>query len=124
MSAMRPIWVAWPVAVTTNVAVPRVTCVFWNTMFVRSPSATSRPRERAGVLGDRGALAGERRLLHLEGRRRDDAPVGGHDVARLEQHDVARHELRRVDLLDLAGPPHAGVRDLELRQRVDAGAAP
>ena len=41
MSAMRPIWVAWPVAVTTNVAEPRVTWVFWNTRFVRSPSAVS-----------------------------------------------------------------------------------
>ena len=39
--AMRPISVASPVAVTTNAAVPRVTWVFWNTRFVRSPSATS-----------------------------------------------------------------------------------
>ena len=48
--------------------------------------------KRRRVLGDRRALAGERRLLHLERRRRDDATVGGHQVARLEQHDVARHE--------------------------------
>ena len=41
MPAIWPIWVVWPVAVTTNVAVPRVTCVFWNTRFVRSPSASS-----------------------------------------------------------------------------------
>ncbi len=41
MSAMRPICVACPVSVTTKLAVPRVTCVFWNTRFVRSPSATS-----------------------------------------------------------------------------------
>lgn len=40
MPAIRPISVAWPVAVTTTVAVPRVTWVFWNTRFVRSPSAT------------------------------------------------------------------------------------
>ena len=43
MSAMRPICVAWPVAVTTKVAEPRVTWVFWNTMSVRSPSAVSSP---------------------------------------------------------------------------------
>ncbi len=41
MSAIRPISVAVPVAVTTTAAVPRVTCVFWNTMFVRSPSPVS-----------------------------------------------------------------------------------
>ena len=121
MSAMRPIWVAWPVAVTTNVAAPRVTCVFWNTMFVRSPSATSSPATRAGVLGHWRALAGERRLLHLERRRRDDPAVGGNHVARLEQHDIAGHELRRVDLVDAPGPTHPGVRDLQLGQRVDAG---
>ncbi len=37
--AIRPISVLDPVAVTATVAVPRVTCVFWNTRFVRSPSA-------------------------------------------------------------------------------------
>ena len=39
--AIWPIWVSIPVAVTTTVAVPRVTEVFWNSMLVRSPSATS-----------------------------------------------------------------------------------
>ena len=41
MSAMWPIWVAWPVAVTTNDADPRVTWVFWNSMLIRSPNAVS-----------------------------------------------------------------------------------
>ena len=41
MSAIRPISVADPVAVTTTAAVPRVTCVFWNTRLVRSPSTVS-----------------------------------------------------------------------------------
>ena len=41
MSAIRPISVADAVAVTTTVAVPRVTCVFWNTRFVRSLSSVS-----------------------------------------------------------------------------------
>ena len=40
-SAIRPIWVARPVSVTTVVAVPRVTWVFWKTRLVRSPRATS-----------------------------------------------------------------------------------
>ena len=39
--AIWPIWVCIPVAVTTIVPVPRVTEVFWNSMLVRSPSATS-----------------------------------------------------------------------------------
>ena len=43
MPAIWPIWVRWPVAVTTNIAEPRVTCVFWKTMSVRSPIPTSPP---------------------------------------------------------------------------------
>src|SRR6516165_8098229 len=39
--AIWPIWVALPVPVTTIVAEPRVTWVFWNTRLVRSPSAIS-----------------------------------------------------------------------------------
>ena len=58
----------WPSRRT--IAEPRVTWVFWKTRFVRSPSAVSRSASVDGVLGDRGALAGERRLLHLERRRR------------------------------------------------------
>jgi hypothetical protein len=41
MVAMRPISVCMPVAVMTTVEVPRVTDVFWKTMSVRSPNATS-----------------------------------------------------------------------------------
>ena len=41
MLAICPIWVCMPVAVTTMTPVPRVTDVFWNSMFVRSPSAAS-----------------------------------------------------------------------------------
>ena len=39
--AICPICVSMPVAVTTMVAVPRVTEVFWKSMLVRSPSPTS-----------------------------------------------------------------------------------
>ena len=62
---------------------------------MRSPSATSPAGSARGVLGDRRALAGERRLLRLERRRADDAPVGGDDVARLDLHDVAGHDVDR-----------------------------
>ena len=41
--AIWPICVCIPVAVATIDAVPRVTDVFWNNMFDRSPSATSAP---------------------------------------------------------------------------------
>ena len=51
MRAIRPISVALPVAVTANTVVPRVTWVFWNTRFVRSPRATSPPGSVAGSLG-------------------------------------------------------------------------
>ena len=50
----------------------------------------------------------------------DDAPVGGHDVAGLEQDHVAGNEVDRLDLLDAARSPHARVRHLELGQRLDA----
>jgi hypothetical protein len=41
--AIRPIWVCMPVSVATIAAVPLVTEVFWNSMFDRSPIATSPP---------------------------------------------------------------------------------
>ncbi len=41
IEAIWPIWVVMPVSVITTVAVPLVTCVFWNTEFARSPSVVS-----------------------------------------------------------------------------------
>ena len=49
--AIWPIWVSMPVAVTTIAAVPRVTAVFWNSMFERSPSATSAPASAPASFG-------------------------------------------------------------------------
>ena len=49
--AICPICVCAPVPVTTSAAVPRVTAVFWNSMFVRSPSATSVPASTLASLG-------------------------------------------------------------------------
>ena len=49
--AIWPIWVCMPVAVTTMVAVPRVTEVFWKSMLVRSPRATSAEASTPASLG-------------------------------------------------------------------------
>ena len=121
--AIWPISVSMPVAVTTIAAVPRVTEVFWNSMFVRSPSATSSSARTPRVLGDRRALAGERGLLGLERRRADDPAVGGHDVAGLDLHDVAGHHVDRRDLDDLAvaqAPSPAGPASSTARRRSPA----
>ena len=118
--AIWPIWVSIPVAVTTIAAVPRVTAVFWNSMFERSPSATSPAGQRGRVLRDRGALPGQRRLLGLERRGADDPPVGGHDVARLDLDEVARHDLDRRHEHERAVAHHLRLRHLQVRQRVDA----
>ena len=118
--AIWPISVSIPVAVTTIVAVPRVTAVFWKTMFERSPSADVAAGERAGVLADRGALAGQRRLLRLERRGADDAAVGGDDVAGLELDDVARHDVDGRHERDAAVAHDLRLRHLHVRERVDA----
>jgi hypothetical protein len=77
-------------------------------------------KHAAGVLRDRRALAGQRRLLQLQ-RRRDGHPrVSRDDVAGLEQDHVAGYEPGGVDLLDTAPAPHARVRHLQLGQRLDA----
>ena len=49
--AIWPISVFVPVAVTTIAPVPRVTEVFWNSMFVRSPSVTSEEANAMVSLG-------------------------------------------------------------------------
>ena len=54
--AILPISVFDPVAVTIIVAVPRVTEVFWKSMFERSPSAVSGSSRTAASFGT-GALS-------------------------------------------------------------------
>ena len=108
--AIWPICVCIPVPVTTIAAVPRVTAVFWNSMFERSPSATSPPGEHVGVLGDRRALAGQRRLLRLQRRGAQDPPVGGDEVARLDLDDVAGHDVDRRHERDRAVAHDLGLR--------------
>ena len=65
-------------------------------------------RDRRDVLQHRRALAGERGLLDLEGGGHQQPPVGGHPVARFEEHDVARHQLGGVDLDGHPVAAHAG----------------
>ena len=113
MSAMRPIWVAAPVAVTTKAAEPRVTWVFWNTMLVRSPSATS-PAARWTGPWRRGRTRRSAPTPDLERRGGEEPPVGGDEVAGLDRHDVARHEVGGGDLHEVAVSADPGVGHLEL----------
>ena len=106
--AMLPISVSIPVPVTIISPRPRVTEVFMNARQIRSPSPTSSPGDRREVLEHRRALAGERRLLDLQGGRHEQPAVGRHAVARLEEHDVARHQLGGVDLDRHAVAAHPG----------------
>ena len=89
-------------------------------MQVRSPSGTSSPAPARSALADRQALAGQRRLLDLQRRRDADPAVGGHPVARLDEDDVAGHELLGVDLDRLAVAAHPGDGLHHLGQRLDA----
>ena len=73
----------------------------------RSPRPTSAFDGR-GVLERRRALPGQGRLLDLERGRHQQPPVGRDAVARLDEHDVARHQLLGVDLDRHAVAPHAG----------------
>ncbi len=49
-------------------------------------------RHGGGVLVDRDRFPGQRRLVELQAARADQAQVGRHAVARLQQDDVARHD--------------------------------
>ncbi len=69
---------------------------------------------------DRRALAGQGRLVDLERRGADDPPIGWHEVARLDVHDVARDKLLHRDEDDLAASPDLGLDDHHLLERRDA----
>ena len=73
-----------------------------------------------GVLGDRCALAGQRRLLHLQRCRRHDPSIGGHEIAGLHEDDVAGHQSARIDLDDRSVTTDPCHRHLELGERIDA----
>ena len=72
-----------------------------------------------GGLGDGQALPGQRGLVDLERGRRQQPPVGGHDVARPDRDDIAGHQPPGGDLGQLAVPPHPGRDDHHLLQGGD-----
>ena len=69
-----------------------------------------------GVLVHGDGFAGQSRFVHLELRGVDEAQVGWNLVARLQQHDVARHQHMRWHLLYLPGTQHRGLRFREALQ--------
>ena len=81
ISAMEPISVSMPVAVTTARPTPWTTAVPLWTMFVRSPSEAGAASSVATLFGRRLALAGERGLLRRAGGRADESRVGADGVA-------------------------------------------
>ncbi len=106
--AMLPISVLIPVPVTIISPRPRVTEVFMNARHSRSPRPTSSPSIGATSLSTGALSPGEGRFLDLQGGRHDQPTVGRHAVARLEEDDVARHQLRGIDLDRGAVAPHPG----------------
>ncbi len=78
-------------------------------------------RQRGYVLGNRQGFAGEGRLVHLEGGGGDETPVGGNEVAGLDRDDVARHQLLRRHLHQLAPALDARPDDHHLLERCHRG---
>jgi hypothetical protein len=65
--------------------------------------------DRVDGLVDRGGLTRQRRLLDRHAADRHEPAVGRDPVTRRQQHDVAGHELRTVDvhLVTAAAHPRA-----------------
>ena len=64
-------------------------------------------------------FAGQRRFVDVQIALVQQAQIGRHAVAGLQQHHVAGHELRRGNPQLLTAAPHRGLGDDHLRQRVD-----
>ena len=77
-------------------------------------------RDGLDLLGDRDALAGQRRLVDLEGRCREQPAVGRDEVAGLDVHDVARDQLLHRELDEPAVAPGLGLDDQHLLEGGDA----
>ena len=76
-------------------------------MHSRSPGTL--PADTGATLFSTGhGFAGQSRFLDAQILRFEQAQVGRHAVALGQQHDVARHQLRRVDGLAQAVAQHAG----------------
>ncbi len=61
-----------------------------------------------GVLEGRHTFAGKGGLFDLQRRRDEEPTVGRHHVAGLDEHNVARHDLARVDFDGLAVSSNPG----------------
>ena len=118
---MWPISVPMPVAVTIISPRPRVTAVFMKAMQRRSPRPTS-GLSIAAVSLSVGVLSPVRAASSISSvAATKQAAVGGDAVARLHQHDVARHQPLGVDLDRLPVAAHAGDGLEHLLQRRQAG---
>ena len=73
--------------------------------------------EQGRVFVHRDRFAGQRRLVHLELCRLDQSQVGRHLVARLQQHDIAGHQRLRRNLPNRAAAQYRGLCSREALQR-------
>ena len=73
------------------------------------------------ILLDRHRLAGERRLVHAQVARAQEAQVGRHLVAGLHQHEVAGDDLGGREPHLLPGAQQRGLRRHRAAERVDGG---
>ena len=99
---------------------PRVTEVFWNSMFVRSPRVTSEEANAMVSLGI-GALSPVSAASCASSvADRTIRPSAGHDVTGLDLDEVAGNDLGGRDQRDRSVPDHPRLRHLHLGQRVHA----
>ena len=76
------------------------------------------------VLRHRQALAGQCRLVHLQGNRGQQSPVGGNAVTGFHQHNVAGHELASVDGVQQTVATHSGAGDEHAAQCLQRSLGP
>ena len=107
MPLMRPISVRSPVATTTPRPAPAATSVPLNSIERRSPQSGI-GGNRSGRLVDGHGFAGQNRLFDLEAARLDEPQIGGDTVARLDQHQIARHQVDGVNALSSPVTEHGG----------------
>ena len=113
-----------PVAVTTIAPVPRVTDVFWKSMSVRSPSATSSAGSAAASLAT-GALSPVSAASWVSSvAERMIRPSAGTMSPASTSTMSPGTTSRAGTCTTLPVAQHPALRDLHLRQRVDARPAP
>ena len=120
MPLMWPTSVAIPVLTTRIVPAPRVDLGVHERQVDAIPEGGIR-RDGLDLLGDREALAGQRRLVDLERRRGEDPPVGRDEVAGLDVDDVARDEVLHRQLDERTVAPDLRLDDHHLLEGGHAG---